>query len=117
VHPFFHLTMLLQHPEETSSKHPVDSGAPAHDSHECPICQVLFAARVNTVAIQLPDPTGWVLCIDNAAVMFFVIRLIRKYGLLLHDEMPWQSTVGDLLFAALLHHVLWRMEWAALHLL
>jgi hypothetical protein len=56
------------HPEETNSKHPVDSGAPAHDSHECPICQVLFAARVNTVAIQLPDPTGWVLCMDTVAV-------------------------------------------------
>ena len=59
---------------------------------------------------------GWQALL-SVAVMFFAIRLIRKYGLLLNGEMPWQSPVGDLLFTALLHHVCWRMEWAALNLL
>lgn len=35
-----------------------DSPAPEHDHDQCPICQVIFAARVNAVAVQLPEQTG-----------------------------------------------------------
>lgn len=31
-----------------------DCPAPKHDHDECPICQVIFAARVNVVAAQVP---------------------------------------------------------------
>lgn len=34
-----------------------DSPFPEHNSHQCPICQVVFAARVNTVIAQLPSQT------------------------------------------------------------
>lgn len=35
-----------------------DSPAPEHDHDQCPICQVIFAARVSAVAVQLPEQTG-----------------------------------------------------------
>lgn len=42
------------HPAQDQGK-PEDHGrSPAHDAHQCPICQVVFAARLNTVTVQLP---------------------------------------------------------------
>lgn len=42
---------------ETQASTSGDSPLPEHNSHECPICQVVFAARVNTVIAQLPGQT------------------------------------------------------------
>lgn len=37
---------------------PTDAGGghpdPPHDSHQCPVCQVVFAARISSDAVQLP---------------------------------------------------------------
>ena len=41
---------------------------PAHDAHQCPICQVVFAARLNTVAVQLPAQVAVVQLTDCPAV-------------------------------------------------
>ena len=45
-----------------------DPPIPVHDAHQCPICQVVFAARTNTVVLQLPEPTGWISLAESWAV-------------------------------------------------
>lgn len=39
-----------------------------HDAHQCPICQVVFAARLNTVAVQLPVQVAVVGLTDSPTV-------------------------------------------------
>ena len=39
-------------------KHSGDSPVPSHDHHQCEICQVVFAARVNSAVVQLSVQTG-----------------------------------------------------------
>ena len=39
---------------ETQNNPSGDSPTPEHNSHQCPICQVVFAARVNAGIVQLP---------------------------------------------------------------
>ncbi len=56
---------------------------------------------------------GWQAML-SVTVIFFGISLIRKYGLKSYTHSPWHSTVSELLFAALLHHLFWRMEWTAI---
>lgn len=42
---------------DDSSHQPRDTSVPPHDSHQCPICQVVFAARLNVFAVQVPEQT------------------------------------------------------------
>ena len=42
---------------ERRGRSPEDSPLPSHDSHQCVICQVVFAARLNIVHVQLPAQT------------------------------------------------------------
>ncbi|MEZ6129780.1 MAG: hypothetical protein R3C59_13940 [Planctomycetaceae bacterium] len=45
-------------PSNRETDHPSnDTPVPAHDAHQCVICQVVFAARLNAVAVQLPTLT------------------------------------------------------------
>ena len=45
------------HQAERQDSSSGDSPGPEHKSHQCPICQVVFAARVNTVIAKLPVQT------------------------------------------------------------
>lgn len=45
-----------------------DSSVPPHDSHQCKICQVLFAARLNAVSVKVPTQTDFVRLDDTPAL-------------------------------------------------
>ncbi len=46
------------HQSAENRDHPSeDSSAPSHDFHQCVICQVVFAARLNIVTVQVPTWT------------------------------------------------------------
>ncbi len=51
-------------PDKESGNSPV----PKHDFHQCVICQVVFAARLNSVTVQLPPQTDFVPLADSVAV-------------------------------------------------
>ena len=53
-----------EHPDTQSE----DSSVPSHDFHQCVICQVVFAARLNTVNVQLPTQTDFVPLAEPSAV-------------------------------------------------
>lgn len=44
---------------ESPDNQPEDSSVPSHDFHQCVICQVVFAARLNTVIVQVPTQTDF----------------------------------------------------------
>ena len=88
------LSRLLNHPPQSTA----DSSA--------------IIATMSLIGMML----GWQAMLIVAAIFFF-FRLIWKHGLLWHAECSWRTNVGDLLFAAILHHVFWRMEWMVLNLL
>lgn len=46
-----------------------DSSVPSHDAHQCVICHVVFAARVNTVVAQAPTQADFVPLAVPAAVL------------------------------------------------
>ena len=68
------------HPAETQDSGSGDSPVPEHDSHQCPICQVVFAARVNTVIVQMPVQTG--------SVPLTVCEAVRAADIVLGFQLP-----------------------------
>lgn len=58
---------------------------------------------------------GWQAMISVAAI-FLVLRWLQKQGFQLACGSKCRSMNGDLLLAALWHHVFWRLEWAVVNI-
>lgn len=80
--------------------------------------QLSLATRNSIIASMslIGMMVGWQ-AILSVAVIFLLFSLIRKHALSPRGELPRNANVGDLLFAALLHHVFWRVEWSVLSLI
>ena len=62
-----------------SDNQPEDSSVPQHDFHQCEICQVVFAARVNTMTVQLPTQIDFVPLAEPEAVP--VVEVASRFQL------------------------------------